>query len=127
MATFTEEGVLIWGNKTMQEAETALNRVNVRRLLLQARKLISAVATRLLFDPNDQVVRARFASLVNPILDNIRKERGLYDFRVVVSNDIEEYDRNEMSAKLFLKPTRALEYIIIDFIITPTGASFENI
>jgi hypothetical protein len=127
MATFTEEGVLIWGNKTLQEAETALNRVNVRRLLLQARKLISAVATRLLFDPNDQVVRARFAALVNPILDNIRKERGLYDFRVVVSNDIEEYDRNEMSAKLYLKPTRALEYIIIDFIITPTGASFENI
>ena len=127
MATFTEEGVLIWGNKTLQIAETALNRVNVRRLLLQARKLISAVATRLLFDPNDQIVRDRFASLVNPILDNIRKERGLYDFRVVVSNDPEEYDRNEMSAKLFLKPTRALEYIIIDFIITPTGASFENI
>lgn len=127
MATFTEEGVLIWGNKTLQMAETALNRMNVRRLLLQARKLISAVATRLLFEPNDQVVRARFAALVNPILDNIRKERGLYDFRVVVSNDIEEYDRNEMSAKLYLKPTRALEYIIIDFIITPTGASFDNV
>ena len=127
MATFAEEGVLIWGNKTLQVADTALNRVNVRRLLLQARKLISAVATRLLFEPNDQVVRDRFTALVNPILDNIRKERGLYDFRVSVSSDPEEIDRNEMSAKLYLKPTRALEYIIIDFIITPTGASFENI
>lgn len=127
IATFAEEGVLIWGNKTLQVAETALNRLNVRRLLLQARKLISAVATRLLFEPNDQVVRDRFTALVNPILDNIRKERGLYDFRVSVSSDPEEIDRNEMSAKLYLKPTRALEYIIIDFIITPTGASFENV
>jgi hypothetical protein len=127
IATFADEGVLIWGNKTLQIADTALNRLNVRRLLLQARKLISAVAVRLLFDPNDQVVRDRFTALVNPILDNIRKERGLYDFRVSVSSDPEEIDRNEMSAKLFLKPTRALEYIIIDFIITPTGASFENI
>ena len=127
MATFAEEGVLIWGNKTLQVADSALNRLNVRRLLLQARKLISAVATRLLFEPNDQVVRDRFTALVNPILDNIRKERGLYDFRVSVSSDPEEIDRNEMSAKLYLKPTRALEYIIIDFIITPTGASFENI
>ena len=127
MATFTEEGVLIWGNKTMQEAETALNRLNVRRLLLQARKLISAVSVRLLFEPNDQVVRNRFLSLVNPILDNIRKERGLNDFRVTVSSDPDEIDRNEMSAKLYLKPTKALEYIIIDFIITPQGASFENV
>jgi hypothetical protein len=127
MATFAEEGVLIWGNKTLQIADTALNRVNVRRLLLQARKLISAVAIRLLFEPNDQIVRDRFVALVNPILDNIRKERGLYDFRVTVSNDPEEMDRQEMSAKLYLKPTKALEYIIIDFVITPMGASFENI
>ena len=66
-------------------------------------------------------------ALVNPILDNIRSERGLTDFRVVLSNDPEDIDRNQMSAKIFLKPTRSLEFIKIDFIITPTGASFDDI
>lgn len=127
MVTFTDKGVLIWGNKTLQIAETALAELNIRRLLLQARKLISAACVQLLFDPNDSVARSRFLSLVNPILDGIRKERGLTDFRVTVSNDPEEIDRKEMSAKLYLKPTHALEEIIIDFILTPTGASFENV
>jgi len=66
-------------------------------------------------------------SLVNPILDNIRSERGLTDFRVVVSNDPEDFDRNQLTGKIYLKPTRSLEYIIIDFIVMNTGASFENI
>lgn len=127
IATFTSDGIKIWGNKTLQVRETALNRINVRRLLLQARKLISAVAIRLLFEQNDSVVRNQFLALVNPILDNIRSERGLTDFRVVLSNDPEDIDRNQMSAQIFLKPTRSLEFIKIDFIITPTGASFDDI
>ena len=127
MATFSDVGVVIWGNKTLQEKETALNRINVRRLLLQARKLISAVSIRLLFEQNDEVVRNQFLSLVNPILDNIRKERGLTDFRVVLDDTPESIDRNELNGRIFIKPTRSLEYISIEFNITNTGANFDNI
>jgi hypothetical protein len=127
IATFSDVGTVIWGNKTLQIADTALNRINVRRLLLQARKLISAVSVRLLFEQNDAKVRQDFLDSVNPILDAIRRDRGLYDFRVTVSNSPEDLDRNTMTGKIYLKPTKALEFIEIDFLITPTGASFENI
>ena len=127
MATFSEEGVVIWGNKTLQIKDSALNRINVRRLLLQARKLISAVSIRLLFEQNDQIVRNQFLSLVNPILENIRKERGLTDFRVQLNDTPESIDRNELNGRIFIKPTRSLEYIFIEFVVTPTGASFENL
>ncbi len=127
IATFTTDGIKIWGNKTLQVKDTALNRINVRRLLLQARKLISAVAIRLLFEQNDNVVRNQFLALVNPILDNIRAQRGLTDFRVVLSNDPEEIDRNQLTGQIFLKPTRALEFIQLEFVIMNTGASFDNI
>jgi len=127
IATFTSDGIKIWGNKTLQVKESALDRINVRRLLLQARKLISAVAIRLLFEQNDTIVRNQFLSLVNPILDSIRTERGLVDFRVVLSNDPEDIDRNQLTGKIYLKPTRALEFIIVEFNIMNTGASFDNI
>lgn len=127
IATFTSDGIKIWGNKTLQVKESALNRINVRRLLLQARKLISAVSIRLLFEQNDSVVRNQFLGLVNPILDNIRSERGLTDFRVVLSNSPEDIDRNQLTGQIFLKPTRALEFIQLEFVIMNTGASFSNI
>jgi len=127
IATFADVGTVIWGNKTLQVADSALNRLNVRRLLLQARKLISAVAVRLLFEQNDQIVRQQFLDSVNPILDSIRRDRGLYDFRVTVSSTPEDLDRNTLTGKIYLKPTKALEFIDIEFFITPTGASFENI
>jgi hypothetical protein len=127
IATFTSDGIKIWGNKTLQVKESALDRINVRRLLLQARKLISAVSIRLLFEQNDSIVRNQFLALVNPILDGIRTERGLVDFRVVLSNDPEDIDRNQLTGKIYLKPTRALEFIIVEFNIMNTGASFDNI
>jgi len=127
IATFNDVGTVIWGNKTLQVRESALDRINVRRLLLQARKLISAVAVRLLFEQNDAVVRQQFLDAVNPILDSIRRDRGLYDFRVTVQNTPEDLDRNQMIGKIYIKPTKALEFIDIEFLITPTGASFENI
>jgi hypothetical protein len=127
IATFSDVGPIIWGNKTLQIRESALDRINVRRLLLQTRKLISAVSVRLIFEQNDDIVRQQFLDLVNPILDSIRRDRGLTDFRVVLSNDPEEIDRNEMNGKIYIKPTRALEYIFVEFLITPTGASFEDI
>ncbi len=127
IATFSDVGTIIWGNKTLQSKESALDRINVRRLLLQARKLISAVAVRLLFEQNDEQVRNEFLDLVNPILDSIRKERGLTDFRVTVSDDPELIDQNTLEGKIYIKPTRSLEFIDIEFLITPTGASFEDI
>lgn len=127
IATFSDVGTVIWGNKTLQVKESALDRINVRRLLLQARKLISAVAVRLLFEQNDDQVRQQFLDSVNPILDGIRRDRGLTDFRVVVSNTPEDLDSNTLTGKIYLKPTRALEFIDIEFLITPTGASFEDV
>ena len=127
IATFASDGIKIWGNKTLQVKETALNRINVRRLLLQARKLVSAVGIRLLFEQNDTIVRNQFLSQVNPILDNIRAQRGLTDFRVVLSNDPEDFDKNQLTGQIFLKPTRALEFIQVEFVIMNTGASFNNI
>ena len=127
IATFSDVGTVIWGNKTLQVADTALNRLNVRRLLLQARRLIMSVSKRLLFDPNDTTVRNQFLSLVNPILDNIRKERGLTDFRVSVAMDIEDNDRNTLRGKIFIKPTPTLEFIELEFTVTPQNVSFDNI
>jgi phage tail sheath protein FI len=127
IATFSDVGTVIWGNKTLQIKESALDRINVRRLLLQARKLISAVSVRLLFEQNDEKVRQDFLNAVNPILDGIRRDRGLYDFRVTVSSDSADLDRNQMTGKIYIKPTKSLEFIDITFYITPTGASFENI
>jgi hypothetical protein len=127
IATFSDTGTIIWGNKTLQVRESALDRINVRRLLLRARKLISAVAVRLLFEQNDDQVRQEFLRLVNPILESIKKERGLYEFKVTVSNDPEDIDANTLRGKIYVKPTRSLEFIDLEFIITPTGASFENI
>jgi len=127
IATFSDVGTVIWGNKTLQIRQSALDRINVRRLLLQARKLISAVSVRLLFEQNDAKVRQDFLDSVNPILDSIRRDRGLYDFRVTVSSDAADLDRNQMTGKIYIKPTKSLEFIDITFYITPTGASFENI
>jgi hypothetical protein len=127
IATFSDTGTIIWGNKTLQVRESALDRINVRRLLLRARKLISAVAVRLLFEQNDEQVRQEFLRLVNPILESIKKERGLNEFKVSVSNDPEDIDANTLRGKIYIKPTRSLEFIDLEFIITPTGASFENI
>lgn len=127
IATFSDTGTIIWGNKTLQVRESALDRINVRRLLLRTRKLISAVAVRLLFEQNDEIVRNEFLRLVNPILEAIKRERGLYEFRVTVSNDPEDIDANTLRGKIYIKPTRSLEFIDVEFILTPTGASFDNI
>jgi hypothetical protein len=85
------------------------------------------VAARLLFEQNDEKVRQDFLNSVNPILDAIRRDRGLYDFRVTVSSDPADLDRNQLVGKIYLKPTKSLEFIDIEFLITPTGASFEDI
>lgn len=126
IATFTDVGTVIMGNRNLQSTDTALSELNVRRLLLQARKLIISVSNRLLFDPNDATIRSQFTSLVNPILDNIRKERGLSDFRIKL-DPVSDTDRTTMRGKIFIKPIDALEYIELEFNVTPNSVSFANI
>jgi len=130
MADFADTGTAIFGNKTLQVRESALDRINVRRLLLQIKVLISNIAVRLLFEQNDQVTIDSFLNQANPILDSIKRERGLTDFRIKMddsNNTPETRDRNELYGEIFLKPTRSLEYIGITFTITPSGANFDDV
>lgn len=130
LVDFSDSGTAILGQKTLQLKQSALDRVNVRRLLLQIKVLISNIAIRLLFEQDDQTTIDQFKSKVNPLLDNIKRERGLYDFNVKmdsVNNTPETQDRNELYGEIYLKPTRTVEYIGIGFTITPTGASFNDL
>lgn len=125
--TFATDGVKIWGQKNLQKRESQLNRIAVRRLLLRLRKLISISCIGLIFDPNDTTSKNTFLSTVTPILDNIRNNRGISDYRIEVNDTVESRERRELPAKIFFKPYGALEYITIDFILTPEGASFDDI
>jgi len=128
IANFTSEGIKIWGNKTMQERETVLSQVSVRRMLLQARKLIANVTKRLVFEQNDDVVRNQFLTLVNPILEGIRSERGMTAFRVVLRDTPESIARKELRAEIQIVPTNALEFIIIGFTVNNQGeVAFDNV
>lgn len=125
---WSNHGTKIWGNRTLHpDADAALSSLNVRRLILEARKLIASASLKLVFDQNDMQVRTQFMSLVNPILENMRKERGLTEFRIEVDNSVESIQRKELRARILIKPTPALEYIIIEFGVTDQGVSFDNI
>ena len=129
IASFPSEGVVIFGQKTLQVTRSALDRINVRRLMIFVKKRISQISNGLLFDQNVQATWDRFTAQVNPFLEGIRSQFGLTDFKVVLDTTTttpELIDRNIMYAKIFLKPARAIEYIAIDFNITNTGASFED-
>lgn len=130
LTTFPNVGVAIFGQKTLQIRESLLDRINVRRLLLEVRKLVSNIAVRLVFEQGDQTVRDEFIAKVTPILDNIRRERGLFDFRIIMDDTLntpESVDRNELYGEILLKPVAAVEFIGIGFTITPSGASFDNV
>jgi|GEM_PF-1699653 len=130
MVDFTNTGTAIFGQKTLQIRESALDRINVRRLLLQVKVLISNIAMRLIFDQNDQATIDQFKLKTNPILDGIKRERGLLEFKVVMDetlNTPESLDRNELYGEIYLKPTRSLEKIGIGFTIAASGASFSEI
>ena len=125
-----KEGLVLWGQRTLQRAPTALDRVNVRRLLLYLRKVIATAAGYLVFEPNDSVTWKLFGHLVTPFLNDVRQRRGLYDFRVKcdeTTNTPDVIDRNEMRAQIFLKPTKAAEFIQVDLVLTATGATFDEV
>ena len=129
IAKFPAEGIVIFGQKTLQVTPSALDRINVRRLLLFVKKRISQISANLLFDPNVQQTWLRFKASVEPFLAAIKTDFGLSDYLVVLDETTttpDLVDRNIMYAKIFLKPTRAIEFIAIDFNITRTGASFVD-
>ncbi len=129
IASFPSEGIVIFGQKTLQTTPSALDRINVRRLMIFVKKEISNIAANLLFEQNVPETWDRFVSQVEPFLSSVRTGFGLSDFRVVLDETTttpELVDRNIMYAKIFLKPTRAVEFIAIDFNITNTGASFDD-
>ena len=123
--SYAQDGVKIWGNKTMYSKDTPLNRVNVRRLMLRVKKLVEQACRALIFEPNDNTVRQQFLGLVNPILSDIRANRGISDFKIDIDSSKEAIDRHELPATIWIKPTPTLEYVDLTFVITPEGASFE--
>lgn len=125
--TFAQDGVKVWGQKNLQINESQLNRIAVRRLLLRMRKLIAISCIGLIFEPNDATAKQSFISTVTPIMDSIRSNRGISDYRIEVNDTIESRERRELPAKIYFKPYNALEYITIDFILTPEGISFEDL
>lgn len=130
MTDFVDVGTAIFGQKTLTTFDGPLNRINVRRLLLHTKVLISNIAIRLLFEQNDLAVIDEFKSKVDPILANIKRERGLHEFGIKMDESLntpETIDRNELYGEIFLKPTPALEKIGITFVITPMGASFSDL
>lgn len=127
IATFPRDGIVVWGQKTLQKKQSALDRINVRRLLLDAKRFVAHATKVLVFEQNTLETRTRFVQIVEPYLRNVRENQGLYDYRIQVDeslNTAEVIDRNELRAKIWLKPARTVEYIIVDFMVLPTGASF---
>lgn len=127
IATFTGVGTVIYGQKTLQAKASALDRVNVRRLLISLKRYIGGVAEGLVFEPNTQATRTRFLSQVNPYLEFVQQREGLYAFQVIMddtNNTPDTIDRNQLIGSIYLQPTRTAEYILLDFNILPTGVTF---
>jgi phage tail sheath protein FI len=129
IAHFPAEGIVIFGQKTLQADPTALDRINVRRLLIFLKKRISTIAATLLFEPNVTATFGRFLSQARPLLDSVRTGFGIEDFKIVLDSTTttpDLIDRNTLYAKIYIKPTKAIEFIAIDFAITNQGASFDD-
>jgi hypothetical protein len=127
IATFPGTGVVVYGQKTLQTKASALDRVNVRRLLIQLKSYISQVAQNLVFEQNTIATRNQFLSQVNPYLESVQQRQGLYAFKVIMddsNNTADVIDRNQMVGQIYIQPTKTAEFIYLDFNILPTGAVF---
>jgi hypothetical protein len=130
IATFVRDGINVFGQKTLQRKPSALDRVNVRRLLLYLEKVITTAARQILFEPDDQVTWLSFVNLVEPFMASVKSRRGLTDFEVrcdKTTNTPDALDRSEMHALIFIKPTKAAEFIQVDFILTAQTANFNEL
>ena len=128
IATFPQTGVCVWGQKTLQVRPTALDRINVRRLLIAVKKFIASSSKFLVFEQNTVQTRNRFLNITNPFLESVQQRQGLFAFRVVMdetNNTPDEIDRNRLIGQIFLQPTKTAEFIILDFNVLPTGATFD--
>ena len=129
IAQFPGEGIVAFGQKTLQDRASALDRINVRRLLIKVKKYIASTSRYLVFEQNTSQTRSRFLNTVNPYLEAIQQRQGLYAFRVVMdetNNTPDVIDRNILAGQIFLQPTKTAEFIVLDFNILPTGASFTS-
>ena len=129
IATFPGQGVCVWGQKTLQKKSSALDRVNVRRLLITVKKFIASSSRFLVFEQNTPATRKKFLNVVNPYLEQVQANSGLSAFKVVMddtNNTPDVVDRNILYGQLFLQPTRTAEFIVLDFTIQPTGATFPE-
>jgi hypothetical protein len=127
IATFPGTGIVVFGQKTLQTKASALDRVNVRRLLITLKNYISQIADTLVFEQNTAATRNTFLSQVNPYLESVQQRQGLYAFKVVMDNSNntpDVIDRNELIGAVYLQPTKTAEFIYLDFNILPTGATF---
>ena len=129
IASFPNEGIVIFGQKTLQLTPSALDRINVRRMMIFVKKQVSIFANSILFDQNVEVTWNRFKSLANPFLASVQTRLGLSDYKLILDKTTttpDLVDRNIVYAKIFLKPAKAIEYIALDFVITNQGAAFED-
>ena len=129
IATFPGQGVVVWGQKTLQKKASALDRVNVRRLMIKVKKFIAASSRFLVFEQNNAATRAKFLNIANPFLEQVQSQSGLSAFKVVMddtNNTADIVDRNILYGQIFVQPTRTAEFIVLDFTIQPTGAAFPE-
>ena len=129
IASFPSSGIVLFGQKTLQERQSALDRINVRRLVIYLKKQISILSTQILFEQNVQATWNRFKGLVEPFLANVKTRYGITDYRLILDESTttpDLIDQNIMYAKIMIKPARAIEFIAIDFVILNTGASFDD-
>ena len=127
LATMPKVGVVIYGQKTLQKGTSALDRVNVRRLLIELKGYIGQLADNIVFEQNTERTRSLFLSRVNPYLENIQQKQGLYAFRIVMddtNNGPDVIDRNQLVGQIYIQPTKTAEFIYLTFNVTPTGVSF---
>lgn len=124
--TFGKDGVKVWGNKTAYEIDSPLNRINVRRLMIRVKKLVTSAAKHLIFEQYDDALEKQFRGLVEPILAEVKSNRGIFDYRVITEVTPETRDQHILPAKIMIKPTPALEYISISFVVYPESVAFEE-
>jgi len=129
IASFPGQGVVVFGQKTLQSKPSALDRINVRRLLIRLKKFIASSSRFLVFEQNDSSTRSRFLNIVNPFLESVQSNSGLSAFKVVMddsNNTPDVIDRNQLVGQIFIQPTRTAEFIVLDFSVLPTGAAFPE-
>jgi len=129
IAAFPGQGICVWGQKTLQQKSSALDRVNVRRLLIALKKFIASTSRYLVFEQNVAATRNRFLSIVNPYLESVQQRSGLYAFQVKMdetNNTPDIIDRNILYGQIYIQPTRTAEFIVLDFNVLPTGAQFPG-